>query len=117
METLLVIDDEPGIRSAIAEVLQTDTLRVLCAENAIEGLRLLREEVPPVVLLDIRMGRESGLNTFEQLRAIDPKVLIIFITGHGTPDMAIETMKLGAFDYLVKPLDFEQLQTVVNQAA
>lgn len=116
MDTLLVIDDEPGIRQTIAAVLQTDELRVISAGTSAEGIRLLGEEMPPVVLLDIRLGRDSGLNVFEQLRQIDPKVLIIFITGHGTSDTAIETMKLGAFDYLVKPLDFDQLQQVVDQA-
>jgi DNA-binding NtrC family response regulator len=116
MPTLLVIDDEAGIRFTIREVLQSDELRVLAAENSEEGLRLTREESPDVILLDIRLGSESGLNVFLALREIDPKVLVVFITGHGTAETAIEAMKLGAFDYLVKPLDLAELQQVVEQA-
>ena len=116
MESLLVIDDEPGIRKTIQSILNTDELRVLTASTAEEGLLLLREESPFVVLLDIRLGKQSGLDLFQQIHEIDPRALVIFITGHGTADTAIEAMKVGAFDYLVKPLDFDQLQHVVDQA-
>jgi two-component system, NtrC family, nitrogen regulation response regulator GlnG len=116
MESLLIIDDEPGICRTIQNILQSDTLRVHAASNAVDGLRLLREEAPHVVLLDIRLGIQSGLDLFQQIHEIAPKVLVIFITGHGTSDTAIEAMKVGAFDYLVKPLDFDQLQQVVDQA-
>lgn len=116
METLLIIDDEPGIRRTISDVLQTDALRVVTADNAAEGLKIQREELPSVILLDIRLGRESGLDLFDKLRQADPKVLVIFITGHGTSEVAIESMKRGAFDYLLKPLDFDQLKLVVDTA-
>jgi DNA-binding NtrC family response regulator len=116
MPTLLVIDDEAGIRFTIREVLQSPDLRVLTAENSDEGVRLTRDETPDVVLLDIRLGTESGLDVFQRLRSIDPKLLVVFITGHGTAETAIEAMKLGAFDYLVKPLDLAELQQVVEQA-
>ncbi len=116
MESLLVIDDEAGICRTIQNILQSDTLRVLTALTAGEGLRILREEMPHVVLLDIRLGKQSGLDLFQQVHEIDPKALVIYITGHGTTDTAIEAMKVGAFDYLVKPLDFDQLQQVVDQA-
>src|SRR5262245_7306367 len=116
MPTLLVIDDEAGIRFTIREVLQSPDLRVLTAENAEEGVRLTREESPDVVLLDIRLGTVSGLQVFHRLREIDPKLLVVFITGHGTAETAIEAMKLGAFDYLVKPLDLGELRHVVDQA-
>ncbi len=116
METLMVIDDDAGIRMAIKEVLQSDTLRVITAENSSDGLRQMREEFPQVVLLDIRLGNESGIDVFHALREINPKALVIFITGHGTTDTAIEAMKLGAIDYLLKPLDFNQLEQVIGQA-
>src|SRR3954471_2432004 len=116
MSTILVIDDEAGIRFTICEVLQSPDLRVLAAENAEQGLRLTREESPDLVLLDIRLGNKSGLDLFHELRAIDPKLLVVFITGHGTAETAIEAMKLGAFDYLVKPLDLTELHHIVEQA-
>lgn len=116
MEKLLVIDDEAGIRSTFRTILSADDLQVLAAADATEGLALMRDEQPQIVLLDIRLGTESGLKVFEELRRINPRVLVIFITGHGTAELAIETMKLGAFDYLVKPLDIDQLTSVVTQA-
>jgi len=116
MESLLVIDDEAGICKTIQNILQSDQLRVLTASTAAEGLKLLREEIPHVVLLDIRLGMQSGLDLFQQIHEIDPKALVIFITGHGTTDTAIEAMKIGAFDYLVKPLDFDQLHQAIDQA-
>ena len=116
METLLVIDDDAGIRMAIQEVLQSDSLRIIAAEDSAEGMRQMREEFPNVVLLDIRLGNQSGINVFHHLREIDPKALVVFITGHGNTDTAIEAMKLGAFDYLLKPLDYHQLEQVVGQA-
>jgi two-component system nitrogen regulation response regulator GlnG len=116
MSKLLVIDDEPTILFSIEQVFDGEDVTVLCAKNAEQGLRLLADEMPDVVLLDIRLGERSGLELFQELRRIDPKILVIFITGHGTADTAIEAMKLGAYDYLVKPLDVEQLQQVVSQA-
>ncbi|MHB8865382.1 MAG: sigma 54-interacting transcriptional regulator [Pirellulaceae bacterium] len=116
MPKLLVIDDEPGIHFSIGRVFAQEPIQVLAAESAEDGLRLAMEESPDVILLDIRLGNRSGLEVFQDLRRIDPRSLIIFITGFGTTDTAIETMKLGAYDYLVKPLDASQLQHVVNQA-
>lgn len=116
MHKLLVIDDEPNIRYSIEQVFAGDKIAVLTANSADEGLRLAAEHSPDVVLLDIRLGNRSGLDVFQQLRQIDPKSLVIFITGHGTADTAIEAMKVGAYDYLVKPLDVHQLRQVVDQA-
>ncbi len=116
MPTLLVIDDQPGIHFSIGRVFADDDIQVLGAETAEDGLRLATEEAPDVILLDIRLGDRSGLDVFHDLRRIDPRSLIIFITGFGTTDTAIEAMKLGAFDYLVKPLDADQLRQVVDQA-
>ena len=117
MSKLLVIDDEPGIHFSIGRVFAQEAVQVISAESAEEGLRLAAEESPDVILLDIRLGDRSGLEVFQDLRRIDPRSLIVFITGYGTTDTAIEAMKLGAYDYLVKPLDASQLQQVVNQAA
>ena len=116
MHRLLIIDDEPSIRFSIEAVFDRDDVSVLGAETAAEGLRLAAEASPDVILLDIRLGDRSGLEVFHDLRRIDPKSLVIFITGHGTAETAIEAMKLGAYDYLTKPLDARQLQQVVDQA-
>ena len=91
-------------------------MQIISARTAEDGLRLMEEERPNVVVLDIRFGARSGLELFKALRKVNPRVLVIFITGHGNADTAIEAMHLGAYDYLVKPLDLNQLQQVVSQA-
>ena len=116
MPKLLVIDDEPSIRFSIGEVLNGSDVQVIEAESGAQGLQVVAEESPDLILLDIRLGNQSGLEVFHDLRRLDPKAVIVFITGHGTADTAIEAMKLGAYDYLVKPLDAAQLQQVVKQA-
>ena len=116
MPKLLIVDDEPSIRLSIKAVFARENVLVLDAETAEEGLRLAAEQSPEVILLDIRLGSHSGLDVFHELRQIDPRSLIIFITGFGTTDTAIEAMKLGAYDYLTKPLDAKQLKQVVEQA-
>jgi DNA-binding NtrC family response regulator len=116
MPKLLIIDDEPSIRLSIKAVLNREDISVFGAETAEEGVRLVAEQSPDVILLDIRLGKSSGLQLFHELRRIDPRCIIIFITGHGTTETAIEAMKLGAFDYLSKPFDAKQLRQVVDQA-
>jgi CheY-like chemotaxis protein len=81
MRTLLLVDDEPPIHFTVGQVFADQPVRVLSAETADEALRLVPEEQPEVVLLDIRLGQRSGLKLFHELRRIDPKLLVIFITG------------------------------------
>ncbi|MCR4415032.1 MAG: sigma-54 dependent transcriptional regulator [Thermoguttaceae bacterium] len=116
MPRLLVIDDESNIRFSIEQVFEEADLEILGAESAEEGLALAAEYNPDVILLDIKLGDRSGLEVFRDLRRDNPKSLVVFITGHGTTETAIEAMKLGAYEYLVKPLDAAQLQQVVAQA-
>ena len=84
MPKLLVIDDEPSIHFSIEQVFAKDVIQVFGAESAADGLRLAEEESPDVILLDIRLGDRSGLEVFHDLRRIDPRSLIVFITGYGT---------------------------------
>jgi two-component system nitrogen regulation response regulator GlnG len=116
MRTLLLVDDESHIHFTVGQVFADQPLRLLSAETAEAAMQVVLTERPDVVLLDIRLGRKSGLELFLELRRIDPKLLVIFITGHGTADTAIEAMKLGAFEYLMKPLDFTRLREVVDEA-
>lgn len=116
MPKLLVIDDEPNVRFSISQVFAGADIQLFEANSAKVGIRLAAEEAPDVILLDIRLGESSGLDVFQELRRIDPKCLVVFITGHGTAETAIEAMKMGAYDYLVKPLDADRLREIVTQA-
>src|SRR5260370_37964461 len=112
MPILLVIDDDQSIRYSFRRVFEGDKTQVLTARTAAEGLEQLREGHPDVVVLDLQLPDRSGLDVFEEIRTIDPKRPVVFITAHGSSETAIEAMKAGAFDYLVKPVGLERLSQV-----
>jgi two-component system nitrogen regulation response regulator GlnG len=117
MPTLLVVDDEPSILLAFRRAFQgADGLDVLTAATAAEGLDLVRQRRPDVVVLDINLPDVPGLGMLRRLREVDARSPVIFITGYSTTDTAIEAMKLGAYEYLLKPLELPQLRAVVTRA-
>jgi two-component system nitrogen regulation response regulator GlnG len=114
--TLLVIDDEESVRYSFRHVFAVEGTTVLAAATAAEGLAQARLNDPDVIVLDLQLPDRSGLDVFADLRADSPKRPVIFITAHGTTQTAIEAMKGGAFDYLVKPVDLEKLSHVLQRA-
>jgi two-component system nitrogen regulation response regulator GlnG len=116
MPTLLVVDDEPSILTAFRRAFRDEALEVLTAETAGDGLALAKEHRPDVVILDVQLPDMTGLEALRSLRAVDARSPVIFITGKSTTDTAIEAMKLGAYEYLLKPLELPQLRQVVNRA-
>jgi DNA-binding NtrC family response regulator len=115
MPTLLVVDDDRAVLYLVSETFRGSSTAVLTARSVEEALDRIREE-PDVVLLDIVLPETSGLEAFRKFQALDPKLPIIFITGQGTSDTAIEAMKLGAYDYVLKPLDLPKLRGLVERA-
>ncbi len=116
MKTLLVIDDEESVRYSFRSIFAVEGTAVLTAASGAEGLALLRAENPDVVVVDLQLPDQSGLEVFAEIQTLAPKKPVIFITAHGTTQTAIEAMKRGAFDYLVKPLDLERLTQVIERA-
>lgn len=116
MPKLLVVDDEPAILHAFRRVFREPELTLLTSSSAMEGIDLVRTESPDVVILDVHLPDLSGLDTLRRIRESDAKVPVIFITGHGTTETAIEATKLGAFDYLFKPLELAELRQLVAKA-
>lgn len=116
MPRLLVIDDEPSILHAFRRAFDDPQLELLTAETAAAGEHIVREDRPDVVVLDLNLPDRSGLQCFERIKEIDRRVPVIFITGHGTVESAIEATKHGAFDYLFKPLELSELKTLVGKA-
>jgi two-component system nitrogen regulation response regulator GlnG len=116
MACLLVIDDEPNVLYSIEKTFRLEGVTVLTAQTVDKGLELVGRQRPDVVLLDVRLGDVSGLEAFDRIRKIDPRLPIIFITAYSTTETAIEAMKRGAFEYLLKPLDFHRLHEVVRGA-
>ena len=116
MPRLLLVDDEPNVRYSITRQLQSDTLQVETAETGRQGLALARQAGPDAVILDVRLTDMSGIEVFDQLRALDPRLPVIIITAYAATDIAIEATKRGAFEFLLKPVDVHQLREVVQRA-
>ena len=116
MSRILVIDDDRSVRHLIERTFVGSEVEVISAASAEEGLRLQRESQPDVALLDILLPKTSGLELFEKLRASDAKLPIVFITSLSSSETAIKAMTMGAFDYLLKPLDVARIRELVGQA-
>ena len=114
-KTILVVDDEKDIRISLTGILEDEGYQVLTADNGIEALECARLELPDLVLLDIWMPGMDGLETLERLKILFPQVTVIMISGHGTIETAVRATKLGAFDFIEKPLSLDKvLISVVN---
>ncbi|MBD3672821.1 MAG: sigma-54-dependent Fis family transcriptional regulator [Planctomycetaceae bacterium] len=116
MQTLLVIDDELAICRAFERAFGDEETEVRTATTAEAGEDAFRRFAPDVVVLDLQLPDRSGLECFQRLREIDARVPVIFITGHGTVEAAIEATKLGAYDYLFKPLELDEIQELLEKA-
>ena len=116
MSSVLVVDDSPSSIHILRGALENMEVDLLAAGSAAEALDLIAHRHPDVVVLDIALPDQSGLAIFEHIRGLDPRLPVIFITASGTSHTAIEAMKQGAFDYLVKPLDISQVRQLVEQA-
>src|SRR5262249_50274531 len=101
---ILVVDDEEGIRSFLAEALAADGHAVDCAASGEEAIRFLRAHAYDVALTDLKMHGASGMDVLRRAHDEQPALECIVLTAHGTIETAVEAMKLGAFDYLQKPL-------------
>lgn len=115
MPKLLVIDDDRAVLHMISQAFRDTPISVLTAQTPDQALTLINER-PDVVLLDIVLRDCSGLDLVHQIRARDAKLPVIFITARGSSDTAIEAMKLGAYDYLLKPLHLPKLRELVDRA-
>ena len=116
MAAILIIDDEPGIRQALASILKDEKFKVFCAEDAIAGMELLGRENVHIVFLDVLLPKIGGLDALEQIRAGWPALEVVMISGHANIDMAVRAVKGGAFDFLEKPLSLDKVLTVCRNA-
>ncbi|HEY6034379.1 MAG TPA: sigma-54 dependent transcriptional regulator, partial [Kofleriaceae bacterium] len=117
MVRVLLIDDDPFlVPRQVRHTFQAPEFDVVVATDGASGLARVREARPDVILLDLRLPDRSGLEVYDEIRAIDARIPVIFVTMAKTADTAIEAMKGGAFDYLYKPLDLEELDARVREA-
>jgi len=115
-DTILVVDDEPSILSTLSGVLKDVGFSVLVAQDGAEALRLLRQEIPHLVLLDIWMPDQDGLETLKKIKELYPQMLVVMMSGHGSIETAVKATKFGAYDYIEKPLSLEKLTLVIKHA-
>ncbi len=113
---MLIIDDKLKLCKSLAQNFDQRGYRTLYATNGADALALFRKHPVDIVLLDIMLGDENGIDVLSQLLAHNAQAPVIMITGHGSIDTAVQSIKLGAFDYVTKPLDFEKLIKLVEHA-
>ena len=114
-QRVLVVDDEADVAYSFQRVLADEPVEVFGVTSGTDGLKRLRKDAYDLVLLDVRIGEEDGLEVFRQLRNEHPRQLVIVMTAHGTAQTAIEAMKLGAFDYILKPFDVPELLSILRR--
>ncbi len=113
---VLIVDDEPNLRKILAAQLSRDGYEVMLAEDGEQGLTMLREHHIDLVVTDLKMPKVDGMMLLRDALREQPDLPIVMITAHGTVDTAVEALKLGAFDYLTKPFDKDEVRQVVAKA-
>lgn len=116
MPRLLIVDDDPDVIYSLEKSLSSESLDIFTTGTATQGIDFVRRQRPDAVILDVRLPDMSGLEAFDQLREIDSRLPVVIITAFATTETAIEAMKRGAFEYLLKPVDLHQLREVVAAA-
>jgi len=111
---VLIIDDERAIRRALKEILEYENCQVLEAENGKEGLELIRSNSLDVIFCDIKMPLVDGMEVLQQIQTEGNEVPIIMISGHGTLETAVQAIKMGAFDFIEKPLDLNRILVILR---
>ncbi|MGB5218492.1 MAG: sigma-54 dependent transcriptional regulator, partial [Smithella sp.] len=115
-ETILIVDDEQSICQSLKAILIDEGYQVLVAGSGEEALKILEEEMPQLMLLDVWLPGMDGLDTLKAIKKINPQILVIIMSGHGTIETAVKATKLGAFDFIEKPLSLDKIIILVNNA-
>jgi two-component system nitrogen regulation response regulator NtrX len=113
-KTVLVADDEKGIRETLRRLLEYEKYRVILAEDGPQALSIVEKELVDIVLLDIKMPGMDGLEVLSKLHSLYPQLPVVIISGHGTIQTAVESTKLGAFDFIEKPIDADRILLVIR---
>jgi DNA-binding NtrC family response regulator len=116
MTRILVIDDERSIRNTLKDILEFEKYEVQTAENGLEGLSLIKTNTFDIVFCDIKMPQMDGIEVLEKIKNIKADLPVIMISGHGSIDTAVETIKKGAFDFIEKPLDLNRILITIKNA-
>src|SRR4051812_24084998 len=116
MADILVVDDDQSVASAFESFLSFEGHTCRLASNAEEALQLIAARRPALVMMDIRMPGVDGLSALKQIRSTFPDIYVVMMTGYGTSQTSIDAIRAGAYDYLTKPLDLEEIRAVIRKA-
>jgi two-component system nitrogen regulation response regulator GlnG len=116
MGIILVVDDDPQLRQSFEKLLIGEGHTVWTAATGEAALAIVKDRLPDLVIMDVRMPGMSGLETFQAMHKIEPRLPVIIMTAYGTTETAIEATKLGAFDYVLKPFDIPDILNLIGQA-
>jgi len=116
MSTILIIDDDDQLRKSFHKLLSEEGYTAEGAASGEAGLEIIQNQLPDLVIVDIRLPGINGLETFEAIHVLEPKLPVIIMTAYGTTETAIEATKMGAFDYILKPFEVPDMLTVIQQA-
>jgi DNA-binding NtrC family response regulator len=105
----MIVDDEEDFRNTLAKRLEKRNLRVIKADGGEAALALLKQECVDVVALDVRMQGMDGIEVLRAIKALNPEIEVVMLTGHASVEAAVQGMDLGAFDYLMKPVGIDEL--------
>ena len=115
-KSILIIDDEESIRDSLKGALEDEGFDVITAEDGESGITRTSEELPDLILLDIWMPGIDGIETLNRLKRLYPKLPIVIMSGHGTIEAAVKATKLGAYDFIEKPLSIEKVILAIGRA-
>jgi DNA-binding NtrC family response regulator len=115
-DAILILDDDPKVLETLASVLEDLGLPLLCSTEPHVALALVREHHPRVVITDLMMPQMGGLEVLEEVKAIEPQIQVILVTGYGTIREAVDAIRDGAFDFICKPFKASLIETVVRRA-
>ena len=113
---VLIVDDEEGIRETLSGIFEDEGCSIVTADSGEEALDLLKEQNPDLILLDIWLPGIDGIKTLEEIKVIRPDLPVIMISGHGNIELAVKATRLGAYDFLEKPLSLERVLLVSKRA-
>ena len=115
-EVILIVDDEEGIRESLSGIFEDEGYEVVTAASGEEALDIIKEHMPYIILLDVWLPGMDGLETLSKVKEIDNDIPVIVISGHGNIEVAVKAIRLGAYDFLEKPLSLEKVLIVTKRA-
>ncbi len=116
MNTILVIDDDDQLRISFCKLLREENYSVMGAASGEAGVDMVKQQSLDLVILDMRLPGMDGMETFTQIKKMDPKLPVIIVTAYGTTETAIEATKMGAYDYVLKPFEIPEMLNLITQA-